>query len=192
MNLPHTLSPCSAQAPSVLRFSAANLRRLAHTALATAAALLTAAPVGLTAAETPSRIVNFSARAAAGTGDETVMLGFAVKGNADGLLVRGLGPTLQPFGVVNPATDPRLTIFSDNRVVIANDDWTSAAVAPATGAHPLLAGSKDAAVLSAFSSGLYTAHVTTPSGDNGIVLAELFDAQTSTAAPIASSSLRST
>jgi hypothetical protein len=190
MNLTHLYSPRPAQTPSAARFSAANFRRLAHTALAAGAVLFMAAPGGLDAAEAPSRIVNFSARAAAGTGDQTVILGFAVKGNADGLLVRALGPTLQPFGVANAATDPRLTVFSGNRVQLTNDNWTLAAVAPATGAHPLLAGSKDAAILSPFAYGQYTAHVTTPAGDNGVVLAELFDAQTYTSAPLANVSAR--
>lgn len=190
MNLLHTHSPCPARASLAFRFFPDSFRHLAQTAVAAGTLLLTTAPGWLSAAEEPSRIVNFSARAAAGTGDDTVILGFAAKGNADGLLVRALGPTLQPFGVTNPATDPRLTVFSGNRVQLTNDDWTSAAVAPATGAHPLLAGSKDAALLSPFSSGLYSAHATTPDGDHGIVLAELFDAQTHTAARIANVSAR--
>lgn len=163
---------------------------LVRSVWAACALLLAAAPLSLGAADPASRIVNFSTRAAAGTGDQTVILGFGVSRDADGILVRAVGPTLQSFGVTKALADPRLTVFSNRGLLTRNDDWTAAAVAPATGAYPLTAGSKDAALLAPFSQGLYTAHVTAPAGAEGIVLAELYDAQTATTARLTNVSAR--
>jgi hypothetical protein len=58
-----------------------------------------------------SRIVAFSARALSGPGDQTLIVGFVVSGDNKNLLVRGVGPGLAAYGVVNFLADPMLTLY---------------------------------------------------------------------------------
>ena len=126
-----------------------------------------------------SRLTNLSVQANAG-GGQTLALGFVLSGTANKkILVRGIGPGLAAFGVPGTIADPLLTLFGPNSstlVAATNDNWNSAdatAIA-ATGAFPLAAGSKDAALFATLSTGNYTAQVAGPS--TGAALAEIYDA----------------
>jgi hypothetical protein len=127
-----------------------------------------------------ARVVNLSVRSTAGTGAQTLIVGFVITGTGGKtLLLRGVGPTLVPFGVVNAVADPGLHLFNGGTEVAANDDWGgSAAMAAnfsAVGAVALPANSKDAALYNSIAGGVYSFHVTANSGP-GIALAELYDA----------------
>jgi hypothetical protein len=129
-----------------------------------------------------SRLVNLSVRTTAGTGDQTLIVGFVVAGSegSRSVLIRGVGPGLIPVGLganeVMP--DPRLTLFRGSRSSDTNDDWDSSLAAEfsALGAFPLNPASKDAALFSTLEPAAYTAHVTASSGGSGIALVELYDA----------------
>src|SRR5260221_281339 len=120
---------------------------------------------------TPGRLYNLSVRTTAGTGAQTLIVGFTVAGSPDKpVLIRAIGPSLTQFGVSGVLGDPRLQLFSDATVLTANDDWASpvggggsAAIANAfavSGAFPLDVTSKDAALVRTMSAGSYTAQVT--------------------------------
>ncbi|MBI5767105.1 MAG: immunoglobulin domain-containing protein [Verrucomicrobia bacterium] len=141
------------------------------------AATLTVTTVPTTA----SRLINASVRCSAGSGDQTLIVGFILRGTgARQLLLRGIGPTLADFGVTGALADPRLRLFNaDGAVVTENDDWggllsLSTAFAQA-GAFALPAASKDAALLIPLAPGNYTAHVTSV-GASGVALVEAYDA----------------
>lgn len=130
----------------------------------------------------PSRLLNLSARGfLPAQGNLTV--GFVIRGDAvKPLLVRGVGPTLGSFGVDRALADPRLDVFPAGVSAARNscDDWGGGvALADAfagVGAFALAAGSKDAAVLVALSSGGYTARITSAvSSEVGVALAEIYD-----------------
>ncbi len=133
-----------------------------------------------------SRIVNFSARALSGPGNQALIMGFVVAGNGKGLLVRGVGPTLSSFGVSNVLADPLLTLFGPAGVIATNDDWQTtlsgqpdgslvAATAARVGAFALPNGSKDAALLATVNSGAYAASLLRPNGPSGAALTEIYD-----------------
>jgi outer membrane protein assembly factor BamB/subtilisin family serine protease len=135
----------------------------------------------------PGQLINLSVRTTAGSGGETLIVGFVVKGSANKtMLVRGVGPGLEQFGLTNVLKDPQLQLYSGTTTLAANDDWgqadvasdnnSLAAIARAVGAFPLTAGSKDAALVQSVAAGNYTAHVTSADGGTGIVLAEFYDA----------------
>jgi hypothetical protein len=72
-----------------------------------------------------STIANLSSRASVGTGDNVLIKGFIVGdvGSAT-VVVRALGPSLAPFGVSDPLSDPTLTIYDAKGAAIAtNDNW---------------------------------------------------------------------
>ena len=126
------------------------------------------------------RLVNLSVRTTAGTGAQTLTVGFAVSGDGDKpVLLRAIGPTLAGFGVEGALANPALRLFSGSSAVAENDDWTSAggmsAVFSAAGAFALPAGSADAALLRAVPAGPYTMQIAGTGTATGIALAELYD-----------------
>ncbi|MDB6170478.1 MAG: Endoglucanase [Verrucomicrobia bacterium] len=155
-----------------------------------------------------SRIVNFSARALSGPGDQTLIMGFVVSGNAKGLLVRGIGPGLTPFGVQNALADPMLTLYGSSGPSAINDDWqtpianqpnggpapASAALIASTtlrvGGFALPNGSKDAALLTVVDDGAHTTGLVRPNSSTGIALTEIYDTDTALGAKLVNVSAR--
>ncbi len=150
---------------------------------------LTSGPAVVTVANPiPGRLVNLSVRTNAGTGAETLTVGFFVAGTANKpLLARGVGPGLAAFGVTGVLADPqlRLNVAGTTTAVAFSDDWAGAAnvrdAAGRVGAFPLAADSRDAALLATLGAGAYTAEIVNPTGTAGIALAELYDLEPTTA-----------
>jgi hypothetical protein len=132
-----------------------------------------------------SKLVNVSVRGQTAPGDDVLTLGLVIGGTGPRtLLVRGVGPKLAAFGVTGTVADPSLQIFdSQQRAILANDDWSSAdfvsELALATqyvGAFALDAGSKDAATLSLVEPGAYTIQVSgTAAAPTGEALVEVYE-----------------
>jgi hypothetical protein len=132
----------------------------------------------------PSRVANLSIRSVAGSGPQTLIVGFVIGGagtvGGKGLLVRAIGPTLAVFGVPATLADPRLDIFSGATQLVGNDNWGGGAALTATfasvGAFSLDAASKDAALADpSLPPGAYTAQIAGSGGATGVALAELYD-----------------
>jgi hypothetical protein len=139
----------------------------------------------------PTRLSNLSVRSAAGTGAQTLIVGFVIGGggttDTKPLLVRGSGPALAGFGVSDVLADPRLTLFSGTTVLATNDDWAGdpqiATVAAQVGAFAVSpAASKDAAFYRpAQAAGTFSVQLTGANAASGIALAEIYDATVATA-----------
>ncbi len=133
-----------------------------------------------------SRLINVSVRSAAGTGEQTLIVGFAVGGTGTKqLLLRAVGPGLTPFGVTGTLADPQLKLFNAAGVQTnLNDDWGGGAVLAdgfaAVGAFALPANSKDSALLVPLATATYTAQVSTTSG-TGVALLEAYDSDSASA-----------
>ncbi len=145
-----------------------------------------------------SNLANLSVRSPAGTGDQTLIVGFVISGYGKRLLIRGVGPSLAQFGVSTPLPDPQLNVFFGPATIAGNDNWGSAATSPelataaaATGAFSLPDNSLDAALLTTLDSGAYTIQVTGPPSATGIALAEIYDTATTTGARLTNLSVRS-
>jgi hypothetical protein len=136
----------------------------------------------------PARLVNVSARNFAGTGDGTLIAGFAISGNVPRrLLIRGVGPRLQAgFGVGGALADPKLELHlvEGGRSVLfaANDNWAEAGAAPvraafgAAGAFDLPdAASKDAALVVTVPAGAYTVQLSGVGNATGEALIEIYE-----------------
>jgi hypothetical protein len=121
-----------------------------------------------------------------GAGIQTA--GFVIAGDASRqLLVRGIGPELSRlFPATFPAnsvlTDPLLTVFTGNQVILTNDNWNNQALpekvfsaAAQVGAFPLSSGSLDAAFVYPFKAGSYTIQFSGKNNTTGIGLLELYD-----------------
>ena len=128
----------------------------------------------------PSHLTALSVRSNAGTGSETLIAGLVITGSGSkNMVVRGVGPGLAQLNVAGPMSDPQLRLFNSSGLELKNnDDWDGSDLLRATfaavGLAPLSVGSKDAAMISTLSAGVYTTHLVAKSGP-GVALIELYD-----------------
>jgi hypothetical protein len=136
----------------------------------------------------PGRLVNLSTLAVAGSGSQTLTVGFFVGGSgatgSQSLLVQALGPTVSTMGVSGVMPDPQLNLFSGQTVIGANCGWgctpgNQQAVSAADAATYATAladpASKDSAVVVPLAPGGYTAQVNSVSGVTGKTLTAFYD-----------------
>ncbi len=153
--------------------------RLQKFALGATPVVITPPPAG---ARSP-RFVNLSSRLATaeGNAERVFIAGFVVSGTAQKrMLIRAVGPGLTQFGVTGTLTNPRLRVFSGDRLIAENEDWVDEAglraATSAVGGFSLPPGSRDSALLVTLAPGPYSAHVIASGGD-GVALVEVYDAE---------------
>jgi nitrogen fixation protein len=127
-----------------------------------------------------ARFTALSARNQVGTGENIIIAGFVVTGNAPKtLLIRGIGPTLANYGVSGVLADPKLELYAGNTKIYENDNWGGTVALSnaftATQAFPLPANSKDAALLVTLQPGVYSAQVSGVGGTTGVALVEVYE-----------------
>ncbi len=130
----------------------------------------------------PVRLVNVSTSGFVGTGEQALVPGFVIGGTGPKLLlIRAVGPGLEPFGVPDVLNDPQLSLVPLGRdfQVAANDNWGGGATLTSAfaqaGAFSLPAGGKDAAVLVRLPPGGYTVIVSGIASGTGTALVEIYD-----------------
>jgi hypothetical protein len=139
------------------------------------------------------RLINISSRSTVGTGENVLIGGFVVTGNAPKrVLIRGIGPTLVGQGVPIVVADPVLRVYDRTQTGIAyNNDWgtpaavsmgqvsaTAAEIVEANtrvGAFALPASSKDAAVIITLDPGIYTVVLSDGTSAGGSALIEVYE-----------------
>jgi glucose/arabinose dehydrogenase len=131
------------------------------------------------AATTIPRLVNISTRMQVGTGENVLIGGFIVGGNAPkNVVVRARGPSLAAAGVTNPLANPTLQLVrsSDQVVIAANDDWQTAPNAASITANGFApSDANESAILVTLNPGAYTAIVQGVGGGTGVGLVEVFE-----------------
>lgn len=130
-------------------------------------------------------LANVSIRGYAGTGAEVLIAGFVSDSPTPRrVLIRGVGPGLDGFGVPDTVVDPVIRVFNSDREEIgANDDWgvqpdmtaaDMAAIMSSVGAFPLADGSEDAALVITLPNGGFTIHLSGTVAGSGLV--EIYEA----------------
>jgi hypothetical protein len=146
-------------------------------------------PLTIDAAGAPSRLTNLSVRGLDGAAGNALIVGIVVAGTGTkSALVRAVGPTLSQFGVTGLLAAPQLSLLNSSQAVVASDAaWGGTAALSAafaqTGAFPLPPTSLDSAVLATLAPGSYSAQVAGANGGTGVVLLEVYDADTSASPP---------
>jgi len=97
------------------------------------------------------------------------------------VLIRGIGPSLEPLGVADFLADPRLELHNNKgELIAANDNWGGDPLIAGTmtkvGAFALPAPSKDSSLLITLPPGVYTAHVSGVNQSTGVALVEIYEA----------------
>jgi YVTN family beta-propeller protein len=152
---------------------------------------VTSNPAQLTVSSTTDvgRLINISWRGEVGTGANILIAGFVAGGagttGSESLLIRVSGPALIPLGVTGTLPDPQLQLFQSNSngtstLIGSNAGWAGNAVisstAAAVGAFTWTNASSHDSALLVSPDGPYTAQISGQGGDNGVALAELYDA----------------
>jgi hypothetical protein len=161
-----------------------------------------------------TRLVNLSTRSPVQTGNNVVIGGFVIGGNAPRtVLVRGRGPSMStpPFLLPGVLANPSLSLFSGQNLIAQNDDWQDApscagfacggaAQITATGLDPCQPNpgqgsapqgcALESAILITLSPGAYTVHLSGVGGGTGISLVEVFDADDATTSQLVNMSTR--
>jgi hypothetical protein len=143
-----------------------------------------AAPAALPGPTGSTRLVGISSRAFVGTGDSVLIAGFFVSGSgSEQVLVRGIGPALQAFGVSGTLAKPQLTVYdAGGNILASNAGWGTdpraaqiAATAAAVGAFALPNGSADSSLLLDLPPGGYTVQVSGVGGTTGNGMVEVYE-----------------
>lgn len=124
------------------------------------------------------KLRNISARGLVGTGDDVLIGGFIVGGNAlanNAVVVRAIGPSLADAGVTNALSDPVLELRNlSGAIVASNDDWQDTqeeAEITASGLAP--ADPNESAIFATLPSGSYTAILRGGGSTTGVALVEV-------------------
>ena len=134
----------------------------------------------------PTGAVNISTRMPVESGDNVLIGGFIVTGNAPKkLILRAMGPSLRAGDGPLPGAmqDPVLELFAaDGTLITSNDDWKSEHQQAITDTSVAPSNDREAAIVGVFEPGNYTAVVKGKNGGTGIGLVELYDLGTASLA----------
>ncbi len=128
-----------------------------------------------------NKFVNISTRGFAGAGEQVLTAGFVVPaGQAQTVLIRGVGPTLGAFGVGGVLNDPVLEIYRSGATApfVTNDNWSGTQVSSLSarvGAFALQAASLDAALVLNLEPGGYTVQVKGKGTATGVAIVEVYE-----------------
>jgi uncharacterized delta-60 repeat protein len=121
-------------------------------------------------------LVNISTRGQVQTGDNVMIGGFIIQGSSPRtVLITARGPSLAPYGILNPLANPKLELFLGQTPIASNDDWetlSNKADVIATGVAPT--DPREAALLVTLNPGAYTAIVSGVGGVTGVGIVEVF------------------
>jgi len=130
---------------------------------------------------------NISTRLAVGTGDNVLIGGIIIQGNAPKkVIIRAIGPELTQYGVPGALQDPFLELHDVSGALIGqNDNWgttiqggviTSDQVAEIQASGLAPGDSHESAIIATLQPGNYTAIIRgEPDGTTGVALVEVYD-----------------
>jgi hypothetical protein len=128
-------------------------------------------------------LANISTRGFIQTGDNVMIGGFIVAGQASRVLIRATGPSLIPLGINNALTNPRVELHDANGTLAGNDDWQTTQLGGIitgdqsgaiqnSGLAP--GNSAESAIIATLAPGSYTAIAQGVNGGTGVGVIEVF------------------
>lgn len=147
--------------------------------------------MGLDPAFPNERLLNISTRLSVQTGDNVLIGGFIVTGNAPKrIIVRGLGPSLGAAGVPGAMSDPTLELHDASGLIASNDNWKDSQPTEITNTGIPPSDDREAAIVQTLNPGAYTAVLAGKDGATGVGLVEAFDLDQSVPSRFANISTR--
>lgn len=145
----------------------------------------------------PGVLANIATRLAVQAGDNVLIGGFIIDGTAPKqVLIRGVGPSLTQFGVINALANPVLELHLPDGSTVSNDNWkiddqtgqSQEAIIRATNIPPT--ADVESAILVTLNPGAYTAILSGKNQTTGIGLVEVYDVSPSANAKLVNISTR--
>ncbi len=131
----------------------------------------------------PAKLQNISTRGQVLTGENVLIVGFIVTGDAGTtrqVVLRGIGPSLgdQTPAVAGALSDPMLQLFDDNGALAKNDNWMDnseddQAILEESGLTPT--NDQESALVMELAPGAYTAILSGVNGATGVGMVEAYD-----------------
>ena len=125
------------------------------------------------------KLHNLSARGLVQTGDNVLIAGFILGGNAltnNAVVVRAVGPSLSNAGITNPLSDPTLEIRnSAGELIATNNDWQDRQQAELTAIGLSPGHARDSAIYALLPAGAYTAIVRGVGNATGTAVVEIYN-----------------
>lgn len=123
-----------------------------------------------------AQLANISTRAHAQAGAEAMIAGFILAGSdRSDVVIRALGPSLRATGVTGTLNDPSLAVHdASGQIVAANDSWREMQQAELEAIGMGAADDREAALVSTFLPGQYTAVVRGNASESGVALVEVY------------------
>jgi glucose/arabinose dehydrogenase len=142
---------------------------------------------------TPSQALNISSRSDVGSGDNVMIGGFIITGNASKrVIIRAIGPSLQQFNVPNPLADPVLELHGPGAfVTITNDNWRDTQQNEIMNSGLAPQNDLESAIIATLQPGAYTSIVQGKNGASGVGLVEVYDLDLVATSKLANISTRS-
>ena len=143
-----------------------------------------------TPAPSPAQLLNISTRLKVQTGDNVLIGGFIITGNASKkIIVRGIGPSMTGVGAV--LANPVLELHgSDGSLIISNDNWKDNQQTQIEDSTLAPTDDMEAAIVATLPPGGYTAIVAGKDGSTGVGLVELYDLEADSGSKLANISTR--
>ena len=137
------------------------------------------------------RQLNISTRLRVQTGENVLIAGFIISGNAPKKVVlRGLGPSLTAFGVQGALANPFLELHRADLTLAINDDWKETQQAEIESTTLAPTNDQESAIARTLNPGIYTA-ILRGSGDaTGTGVVEVYDLESSGDSQLANISSR--
>jgi hypothetical protein len=138
-----------------------------------------------------ARLANISGRSQVQTGDNVMITGFIISGEASKkVMVRGLGPSLSGMGVEGTLADPVLELHEPGGTVLINDNWQSSQAAEIAGTGIPPSDSLESAIVATLAPGAYTAVLRGADDGVGVGLLEIYDLDEGDSSALANLSTR--
>lgn len=141
-----------------------------------------------------SRMVNIATRAKARGGDSVPIAGFIVTGNVPKkVIIRGIGPSLQGFGVAGAMGDPTLELrdlSNNNSLLATNDNWKDTQQTEIENSGLAPSNNLESAIVRTLNPGSYSATLRGNNDATGIGLIEVYDLESAADSKLANISTR--
>jgi hypothetical protein len=127
----------------------------------------------------PKGLVNISTRLAIGVGEDVLIGGFIIAGDAPKkVILRGMGPSLKAGSAAFPGTlqDPAMDLYDGKgKLLLVNDNWRDSQEKEIAATTIPPSDDREAAIVATLTPGAYTAILHGKDNAMGIGLIELYD-----------------
>ena len=145
---------------------------------------------GLTPTPSPAQLLNISTRLNVQTGENVLIGGFIITGNASKkVIVRGIGPSMTGVGSV--LANPVLALHgSDGSLITSNDNWKDNQQTQIEDSTLAPKHDSEGAIIATLAPGSYTAIVSGRDGSSGVGMVEMYDLEAASDSKLANISTR--